>query len=288
MENKNKYSKKKIGLIGGCGPYATLDIEQKILLATRSFLNAAKDQDYYPMVVSYMTQLQDRSQTTKEDADNLISQLNSSIEQLISLKSDILLLACQSAHVFLNKSHPLLDKVLFVSMIDVTIMEILSHPMKWKRIGLLGTDLLYGSNLYQTPLESKGIKVITPQRSLQKHVMHAIYTIKIHGVDFLHSIKGSFAYNNRKINSTNQIFSRVSEDLTFAVHYITDAINYLLDQNVDRIILGCTELPLLLPSLTSKFSEDILIDPNQLVAEKVVQYACEMEKKDTEKPWVLR
>jgi aspartate racemase len=273
-----------IGLLGGCGPHATLDIERKIISATCSMRAPVNDQDYYPMVVSYMTQLQDRSQTTKGDADNLISQLNSSIEQLISIKSDILLLACQSAHVFLNKSHPLLDKVLFVSMIDVTIMQILSHPMKWKRIGLLGTDVLYGSNLYQTPLESKGVKVITPQRSLQKHVMQAIYTIKIHGVDFLNSIKGSSAYNNRKINSTNQILSRVSEDLTFAVHYITDAINYLLDQNVDRIILGCTELPLLLPSLTSKFSEDILIDPNQLVAEKVVQYACEMEKKDTEKP----
>jgi aspartate racemase len=287
IENIQFHSKPIIGLLGGCGPHATLDIERKILSATCSIRTPVNDQDYYPMVVLYITQLQDRNQAKNRGVDDLILQLNASIEQLISLKSDILLLACQSAHVFLNKIQPVLDKVLFVNMIDVTIKRILSYPMKWKRIGLIGTDVLYGSNLYQNSLKSKGIQVVTPPQSLQKHVMQAIYTIKTHGTDFLYSIKGSSASFNKETNSTNQIFSRISEELTLSVHYITDTINYLLDQNVDGVILGCTELPLLLPYLTPKFSENILIDPNQLSAEQAVLYACEMERNTADRAWIL-
>lgn len=283
IANMHFHPKPIIGLLGGCGPHATLDIERKILSATCSIKAPVNDQDYYPMVVSYNTQLQDRSQAKNDGGTDLIFQLKASIEQLVAFKADILLLTCQSAHVFLKDIQPVLDKVLFVSMIDVTIKRILSYPLKWKRIGLIGTDVLYGSKLYQTTLKSKGIDVVTPSRALQKRVMHAIYTIKTHGTDFLTSFKGSSAPFNKEKNITNQFSSRVSETLNLSVQYIIDTINFLLDQKIDGIILGCTELPLLLPYLTAHFSENIFIDPNQLSAEQVVLHAFEMDRNNVER-----
>ena len=277
IQNLHFPSKPIIGLLGGCGPYATLDIEQKILLATHSFLSATKDQDYYPMLVSYNTQLSDRTQAKQSCELALKSQIQNSIENLISMNVDILVLACQSAHVYLNDINYNLDKLVFLDMINVTTNHILSSPQKWKRIGLIGTNVLYESRLYQTALNTHGVEVIIPPDSLQKHIMKIIYTIKMYGISFLTS-----PFNDYHCN-TNNLEIKTASSLPFKkrtdpMQYIISTINYLIDQNVDGIVLGCTELPLLLPYLIQYFSKNIFIDSNCLIAEAVILCASELEK----------
>ncbi|MBM3208647.1 MAG: aspartate/glutamate racemase family protein [Chlamydiae bacterium] len=281
MKSENNYinSKPIIGLIGGCGPYATLDIEQKILLATHSFLSPTKDQDYYPMLVFHNTQLEDRTLAKESYGLELKNQIKAVIENLISMNVDILLLACQSAHVYLNDIRPNLDKVFFLDIIKVTTKHILSSPKKWKRIGLMGTNVLYESKLYQTELKAHGVEVIIPSDSLQEHIMQVIYTIKMYGTSFL---TNQLNESHFKINSHKNINASPHcvplKKITDPLKHIISTINYLKDQNVDAIILGCTELPLLLPYLMHYFSENIFIDSNRLIAEEVVLCAAEIEK----------
>ena len=60
---------------------------------------------------------------------------------------------------------------------------------------------------------------------------------------------------------------RANTDDTLAVR---EAVIYLRNKQVDGIILGCTELPLLLPAYVD---EPDLINPTQLLAEAAVRYA---------------
>lgn len=290
VQNSNIQFKPKpiIGLLGGCGPLATLDIERKLLSATSAIVDPLIDQNYYPMVVYYNTQLIDRSRAKGKERTELVFQLKSSLDQLLSLNVSILLVTCQSAHVFLDDIQSILHNKIFVSMIDVTIKEVMSHNPKWKRVGLIGTDVLYGSNLYQEKLKKLGVDVITPSAFLQKHVMQAIYSIKAYGVDFFaNSHKNPFVPSKvRDQQISNQKFSTWPKNLSYSLKYIKDAINYLKTQEVDGVIMGCTELPLLLPYLSSHFPEVKFLDPNQLSAQQVVLHAYEMEN-DLESTFTL-
>jgi aspartate/glutamate racemase len=51
---------------------------------------------------------------------------------------------------------------------------------------------------------------------------------------------------------------------------IREAVAYLRARQVDGIILGCTELPLLLPTYAD---EPDLVNPAQLLAEAAIRYA---------------
>lgn len=45
------------------------------------------------------------------------------------------------------------------------------------------------------------------------------------------------------------------------VQYIKDHLQYLLDRNCDKIVLGCTHYPYLLPILTQFAPEELFVDP---------------------------
>ena len=244
-------NKPVIGILGGCGPLATLDIENKLLSTMSVLLSTTKDQDYYPMIIFQSTQLSDRNQIKKQNNYILRKQLKLGIEKLILCKVDIILVACQSAHVFLDLS--ITKNVQFVNMIDTTVSKLMLNLPNLKRVGLLATDILCQSNLYQQKLQTYNIEVITPPRNLQEQLMKLIYVIKAQGTN-VSSIK--------TINPMQQL-----EVL----------IDHMQQRNCDGIILGCTELPLLLSKIKPK-QREIIIDPNQLCAEEVIFIAQKLEQ----------
>jgi aspartate racemase len=260
-----------IGIIGGCGPFATLDIERKILAATMLLCKPKCDQDFYPMITLNKTQLQDRLIAFYSDNKHLQQELISGINELFFFNVDIFLIACQSAHVFLEDSLQHLKKPKFINMIDTTIDRIKGFSLKQKKIGVLGTKVLYSSNQYQVKLKQRGIEAILPNNTLQEKLSLAISFIKMEGG------RGSFDINGTD-NSSEVIKSSINKGLSESVEYVKDSINYFIREGADKIILGCTELPLILPYLYNSFSNDIFIDSNSICAEAVVKYANKLEK----------
>lgn len=59
--------------------------------------------------------------------------------------------------------------------------------------------------------------------------------------------------------------AKVSEEISKPA---IDALNYFRDQQVDGIILGCTEIPIL---LGDKVYDSDIINPSKLIAEKVIK-----------------
>jgi len=124
-----------------------------------------------------------------------------------------------------------------LSMIEVTLAEV--QRRGWRTIGVLG----FGPPdvpVYKQPMSQLALaaEVITPE--LQDPLNVAVMRMQE---------------------------GRANADDTRAVRA---AVTYLRAKQVDGIILGCTELPLLLPAYVD---EPDLINPAQLLAEVAIRFA---------------
>lgn len=276
--------KPTIGIIGGCGPLASVDIEYKILNATKRLLAPLLDQDYFNMLVFNNTQFSDRNDAITQNDQELFSQFLHCAKALHSIGANLLLIACQTAHVYLPK----LKSVLKLPMIDIveeTVNYILRTFPNISKIGLLATEATQRKGLYQSILASYGIEVICASPDIQKRVMEAIYIIKTgmclskkeRNLSNTHySEKNQVKYHNLKEHPYRNIL--LEKSIPNPIVTIQEAMDYLANKGCQQIILGCTELPLLLPYLEGEEYSAQLIDPNTIVSESAVAFLHRLEK----------
>lgn len=267
---KSNYQKPLIGIIGGCGPFATIDIESKILRATLELNKPHGDQDFYPMFVMSNTQLMERSRAFNAGKVVLTKQLEAELWKLESQKVKIFLIACHSAHAFLNDSLTQPKRLKFISLVDSTVNEVTNNYPKLKKIGVLGTAVVREAALYDGSFKGRGIETLYVPKDLERNVLTAIQILKT---------ELPFSFNSNIACDTN-IFvgrARIVAKLDLCIKRICEGIEYLMSKNVDKIILGCTELPLILQNLYEFFSPDIFVDPNYIGAFDLVKSAKKIE-----------
>jgi aspartate racemase len=281
--------KPTIGIIGGCGPLATLDIEHKILKATQKLLHPLVDQDYFNLLVFNRTQFHDRSDAISSGhTSSLLNEYLDCAKSIESVGVDVLLIACQTAHVYLqelqnNIKVPIIDIVQEVSHYTSNIS---AHIQK---VGLLSTEITQKEKLYQKTLTPYGVDVITVPSHIQKKLMEAIYIIKagINLLDNIELINEHYHVNKttRQTELENHPYKSVLLKTTLPnpVIIIKEAITYLANQGCKHVILGCTELPLVLPHINLEELDVVLIDPNTIVAESAVYIADKLEKEKLKK-----
>ena len=97
----------KIGIVGGAGPYAGLDLSQKLLQQTK----ATSDQDYLPtLLISTPELIEDRTDfLLGKTANNPAHAIYSNLRDLEALGATVAGIACNTAHapkirnIFLEK-----------------------------------------------------------------------------------------------------------------------------------------------------------------------------------------
>ena len=224
---------KCLGVLGGMGPAATYYFCNLLLRMTP----AKKDQDHIPTLVYSNTTIPDRtSQILAKNTKPLQDKLVESVACLEAGGAQFFVSPCNTVHYFsdtLTQS----ARIPFINMIEVT-STFIHHYYPGKKIGILGTAGTLKSRLYQTPLEEKGIDVILPLEHNITPLMSIITAIKA----------------GRRCESTQQL--------------LLAQVHQLLEQGADKVIAGCTELPLL-----GLVRED-LIDPMEVLANCCLQFAA--------------
>jgi aspartate racemase len=158
-----------------------------------------------------------------------------SLLQLESLGAEIIVMPCNTAHFFYENISMFIHTP-FLNMIEETAKHIkLDHKLDLK-VGLLATKGTYVSHIYENVLLHYGIEVIIPDEEVQEIIMNLIYMVKS-GID----------------------------DLTFID--INRVLNYFEARGVDRLILGCTELPVAFKRLNITKN---LIDPTAILAKAAI------------------
>lgn len=161
-------SNKTIGILGGMGPAATVELFRRIVLLTP----AQCDQDHIPVVIDNNPQIPDRGPFILEGGPDPRPALCRSARKLERMGASFIVMPCNTAHVFL----PYLRKAVRIPFIDMVAET--AQRISESLVGLLATETTVRTRLYHDACAPYGIEVLTPFVDDQARVMEIIYAIK--------------------------------------------------------------------------------------------------------------
>ena len=215
-----------IGVVGGVGPYAGLDLMRKIFDQTR----AACDQDHLPVIqYSLSHKIADRTAFLLGAAnDNPGQAIGEIMVGLAHSGATVIGMPCNTAHspAILDPALAMLTQsgrpVRFVHMIDAVVRHIRATWPKARRVGVLSTVGTFQTGIYQEPLERAGFEALFPEPAGRERVQNAIS----------HSEYGIKAQSNPVTPEAKRL--------------LTEEARALKARGAEAVILGCTEIPLAL------------------------------------------
>jgi aspartate racemase len=159
---------KVIGILGGMGPLATVDLFKRIVLKTP----AKKDQDHPRIIIYNNPKIPDRTAYILGKGENPLPELIDSAKKLEKWGADFIIMPCNTAHYFADEIQKAI-KIPLINMIEETASYV--EALGVKRVGILATTGTIVSGIYQKALKKRGIEALIPSEKDQEKVMKAIY-----------------------------------------------------------------------------------------------------------------
>jgi len=225
--------KRVIGILGGMGPEATVDLYKRILDRTP----AKRDQDHLRVIIDSNPKIPDRTAAIVGKGESPLPMMTEGVRNLERVGADFLIIPCNTAHHWLSELRKAVS-IPIIDMVGETAAEVAAHTPPLQKVALLATTGTIKTALYQKALAKEGITVLVPTLREQDEIMGVIHRIK--GKDYM--VEGQ----------------------------ILPVVQSLLDQGAQGLILGCTELSLVFEEgdLLGPF-----FDPLSVLARWVVERA---------------
>ena len=159
-----------VGIIGGMGPEATVDLMRRVIAKTP----VRDDQDHIHLIVESNPKIPSRiAHLIEGSGPDPTPELVRVAANLQRAGADALAIPCNTAHAYADSirravSIPLLD------MVSLTVMEIAASGRT--RVGLLASTAVHNTALYATAFSAHGIATLLPPR--QEQVMELIKAVK--------------------------------------------------------------------------------------------------------------
>ncbi|NVE00122.1 aspartate/glutamate racemase family protein [Massilia sp. BJB1822] len=234
----------KLGIVGGIGPAATVDFMSKIIRNTQ----ARCDQEHLRLVVEHNPQIPDRTANLLDGGADPTQALYEACKRLELNEATHIALPCNTAHAYIARIQPLLS-VPIVNMLTETVAHIERHWPDHPQVGLLATSGTIASGVYHEAAAGHALDLIVPDASHQAYVMEAIYGE--------HGVKAGYVDGACK-------------------EVLLRALAHLAGRGAGIVILGCTELPLILNQQADyRIGTHMvaLLDPTDLLARHCVAVA---------------
>ena len=221
-----------IGILGGMGTQAGLDFCNKL-----AKLNKGKTDQQYPLFILYNKSNIPGRPENLHKYNKVLKSLLAGCKFLEKSKCKFIVIPCNTAHYWFDD----LQKKTKIPIISMP-REVYNHSNKTckknSKIGLLATEGTLKTGIYNKFFDKK-FKLINPSKSIQKNnVNMAIKFVKM---------------------------GKIKE----AEKAVRPAVNSLIKMKCNKIILGCTELPIAIFAFKSfqkiKKSKTFL-DPNLILA----------------------
>jgi len=231
---------KKIGIIGGIGPESTIDYYKLIVGA----FHKKQLQLGYPEIIIYSANLSSLMKLLEDnDWENLADWL---LEKVLALQKA----GAEFAVIGANTPHIVFDEVStrspipMLSIIEETRMN--AQKRGFKKLGLLGTKFTMESDFFKSPFRDNGMEVFVPGKEDQDLIHHRLFS---------------------------EIELGIIKDSTR--DELLDIIQKMIDKHsIDGLILGCTELPLILDK--DEFGISFL-NTTAIHAESIVNFCIQKE-----------
>ncbi len=236
-----------IGIVGGIGSYAGIDLIKKIYDHT----GATCDQEHLPVsMLSAPHKVVDRTKfLLGEVSENPANSIADIISTLSKYGAEVIGIPCNTAHapqIFEGIMEAIPRNCKLLHLVEEVCDFIITNYPSVKKVGVLSTTGTIKSNIYSNILSQKKIEVIHPSEEIQNgFVQPAIY-------DPIYGIKAH----------ANPIDEKALKDLI-------SAASNLSKMGAQAIILGCTEIPLALTQLSIEGS--LIVDATSVLAKALIR-----------------
>jgi aspartate racemase len=200
-----------IGVLGGMGPAATAYFFQQLV----DRVAAERDQSHPPCLIYNATQVPDRTAHLTGGEIDPTSALQEASRVLERAGADFIAIPCNSAHAYLAAIRDAV-RIEVLDMIGLTAAAAASALPSGGRVGVLAASGTIGLGLYDGALEAHGLRTLRLQAPTQSEVMVAIRAVKAGGSE--------------------------------ARQRLAPAIDELVAGGAELLIIGCTELPIIVDS----------------------------------------
>lgn len=229
---------KTIGILGGMGPRATIDLYEKIISNTP----ARVDQDHLHILINNNPKIPSRVEGGMHDYANPFLALIESALVLEKAGADFIIMPCHTAHIWIEELQKNIS-IPFYNMIENTVEYILENQLNSGRILILATQTTIEKKLYQNIFDRYDLPFLVPSKFEQQVIYNLIL-----------KVKAGYIKNNPYINALNEI------------------LTYYRNEGVTSFLAACTEIPL----LSSFLSKDIeLLDPTLMLAKMAIEKALD-------------
>ncbi len=226
-------SEKSVGVIGGMGPEATVDLMRRVIAATP----AKDDVDHIHMLVDNNPKVPSRIKALLEGSgENPGPFMADMARGLERAGVDFLVIPCNTAHMYYPDVVAAVS-IPVVNILDVTVQQVKRCQPDIRKVGLLASTAVEKIRLYHDKFDAEDVETLFPSPEHQANVMDLIRRVKAktHDADIL------ARYN--------------------------EAAAELKASGAECIILACTELSVISDKLTIDLP---IYDASQLLAEHIV------------------
>ncbi len=159
---------KTIGILGGMGPLATVELFRRIIALTP----AKRDQDHFHIIIDNNPRIPDRTAAIIGNGESPVPMLINTARNLQRAGADLIVMPCNTAHFYLSQIQAAVG-IPIIDMITETVRTIREEV-----VVLLATDGTRTSQVYDRACATRGITLLPLRDSDQQRLMRAIYEIK--------------------------------------------------------------------------------------------------------------
>jgi len=232
-------SEKIVGILGGMGPEATIDLFAKIVDSTK----AKKDEDHLRIIIDNNPKMPSRLDAILSGGPSPVPAMVETARNLERAGANFIVIAANTAHWFHESVQ---------AGVSIPVLHIIKETVQWTKnnipdistVGLLATTGTVRTKMYERHYAEAGIRVLVPNEKDQSRVMELIFAFK---------------------------YGESAEQVRNKMVPIAES---LIENGAQALVMGCTEVPIILKGYQPPVP---LIDPNQIIAEVVIRLAKSKE-----------
>jgi len=224
-----------IGVLGGLGPWATLDFFEKLLRESP----ARRDQDHFRILIDDNPKIPDRTPAILGRGEDPTPALIATARNLERAGASFLVIPCNTAHAFYEPIQAAVSIPVLHIMEEVAAAA-RSEVKDLTTVGVLATIGTLHAQLYHRVFARRDITVLVPPPADQKLVDRGIYQVKA---------------------------GEMGPEVTRPLVSVAEG---LIARGAQALVLGCTELPFVLKSPHVSVP---LLDSNLVLARAAVRAA---------------
>lgn len=170
----NVLNEKIVGILGGMGPEATVDLMQRIIRLTP----ALDDADHIRCIVDNNPKVPSRIKAIieggGEDPGPCMAEMGRRLE---AWGADFLAIACNTAHYYYDAVQKAVN-IPVINMIDLVCRHVQENFSEYRQVGILASPAVAMTGLYSDRLRKMGLEDLWPEPDHQGRLLNIIKEIK--------------------------------------------------------------------------------------------------------------